>query len=144
MITIFVPAKIHLLGEHAVVYGKPALLAAINKRISVQIVPSKIKSIQGAGIHLKEIRELLKILEKEIRGEVKPKKNKAAAHAYDHKDEESECPPVFLALRSCRLYTGCSRFTIADSLIRAPNSPAVESTFISATCRDSDNSLTDK
>ena len=66
MITIFVPAKIHLLGEHAVVYGKPALLAAINKRISVQIVPSKIKSIQGAGIHLKEIRELLKILEKEI------------------------------------------------------------------------------
>jgi len=56
MITIFVPAKIHLLGEHAVVYGKPALLAAINKRISVQIVPSKIKSIQGAGIHLKEIR----------------------------------------------------------------------------------------
>lgn len=34
------PAKIHLLGEHTVVYGKPALLAAINLRIKATITPA--------------------------------------------------------------------------------------------------------
>lgn len=37
MITVSVPGKIHLMGEHAVVYGKPALLAAVNKRLTVSI-----------------------------------------------------------------------------------------------------------
>ncbi len=37
MITVSSPGKIHLLGEHAVVYGKPALLAAIDKRVYVRI-----------------------------------------------------------------------------------------------------------
>lgn len=31
------PGKIHILGEHAVVFGKPALLAAIDKRCNVTI-----------------------------------------------------------------------------------------------------------
>lgn len=31
------PGKIHLIGEHSSVYGKPALLAAINKRLTVNI-----------------------------------------------------------------------------------------------------------
>jgi mevalonate kinase len=31
------PAKIHLLGEHTVVYGKPAILSAINKRLYVEV-----------------------------------------------------------------------------------------------------------
>lgn len=34
-IKISVPGKVHLIGEHAIVYGKPALLAAINKRLTV-------------------------------------------------------------------------------------------------------------
>lgn len=34
-IVVSAPGKIHLMGEHSVVYGKPALLAAINLRISV-------------------------------------------------------------------------------------------------------------
>lgn len=37
MIKVSVPGKIHLLGEHSVVYGKPALLAAINLRIYLTI-----------------------------------------------------------------------------------------------------------
>lgn len=36
-ITVSAPGKIHLLGEHAVVYGKPALLSAIDKRLYVTI-----------------------------------------------------------------------------------------------------------
>src|SRR6266481_390994 len=36
-ITVSAPGKIHLMGEHTVVYGKPALLAAINKRCFVEI-----------------------------------------------------------------------------------------------------------
>jgi len=36
-IKVSAPGKIHLMGEHTVVYGKPALLAAINKRVFVEI-----------------------------------------------------------------------------------------------------------
>lgn len=74
MITISVPAKIHLLGEHAVVYGKPALLAAINKRLAIAIQPSKTKQVQGIGGYEIEIKKLLEILEKEIQKSTKIKK----------------------------------------------------------------------
>ena len=40
-VIVSAPGKIHLMGEHAVVYGKPALLAAINLRLSVTIKPAK-------------------------------------------------------------------------------------------------------
>lgn len=36
-ITFSAPGKVHLLGEHAVVYGKPALLTTVNLRVSVTI-----------------------------------------------------------------------------------------------------------
>lgn len=41
MIRLSAPGKIHLLGEHAVVYGKPALLSAINLRVTVTIGEKK-------------------------------------------------------------------------------------------------------
>ncbi|MCX8008841.1 MAG: mevalonate kinase [Patescibacteria group bacterium] len=41
MVTVSAPGKIHVLGEHAVVYGKPALLAAINLRLSVSVEEGK-------------------------------------------------------------------------------------------------------
>lgn len=41
MITVSVPGKVHLMGEHAVVYGKPALLAAINRRLTVTVNEGK-------------------------------------------------------------------------------------------------------
>lgn len=37
MITVSAPGKIHLLGEHTVVYGKPALLSTVDLRITVTI-----------------------------------------------------------------------------------------------------------
>jgi len=75
MITISVPAKIHLLGEHSVVYGKPALLAAVDKRILITIAPSKIKSIRGVDGYSVKIDELLQILETEIKKRFKFEKN---------------------------------------------------------------------
>lgn len=74
MITVSVPSKVHLLGEHSVVYGKPALLAAIDKRIYVTIVSSKIKQIIGVKGYIKEVSQLLKILEAEIKKQIKLRK----------------------------------------------------------------------
>jgi mevalonate kinase len=49
-ITASAPGKIHFLGEHTAVYNKPAILAAIDKRCTVTLVPS-----EGAGIRLSSI-----------------------------------------------------------------------------------------
>ncbi len=46
MITVSAPGKIHLMGEHAVVYGKPALLSAVNLRLKVTIQQSDKLTIQ--------------------------------------------------------------------------------------------------
>jgi mevalonate kinase len=45
IITVSAPGKIHLMGEHTVVYGKPALLAAIDKRCFVEITKLDDKKI---------------------------------------------------------------------------------------------------
>lgn len=37
MVTVSVPGKVILMGDHAVVHGKPGLIAAINKRLTVSI-----------------------------------------------------------------------------------------------------------
>ncbi|MCL6096236.1 MAG: mevalonate kinase [Patescibacteria group bacterium] len=38
-IKVSAPGKLHLLGEHAVVYNKPAIITAVGKRCFVEIVP---------------------------------------------------------------------------------------------------------
>lgn len=66
MVIVSVPGKVHLMGEHAVVYGKPALLSAINLRLSVMIEPAK----KGVAIKSSEpedyIRYALEIVKKEF------------------------------------------------------------------------------
>ncbi|MEM7819585.1 MAG: mevalonate kinase [Candidatus Aenigmatarchaeota archaeon] len=44
MITVSSPGKVHLIGEHAVVYGEPAIIAAIGKRTIVKAKKSNIVS----------------------------------------------------------------------------------------------------
>lgn len=67
-ITVSAPAKIHLLGEHAVVYGKPALLASIDKRIYVRIKnkESRIKNniIIDSSYGDKLIKESIKVFQR--------------------------------------------------------------------------------
>lgn len=41
MVKVSVPGKVILMGDHAVVYGKPGLIAAMNKRLTVTVEPSK-------------------------------------------------------------------------------------------------------
>jgi mevalonate kinase len=54
MIKVSAPGKIHLLGEHSVVYGKPAILAAINLKVHVTISKKHSKTVipANAGIQL--------------------------------------------------------------------------------------------
>ena len=66
-IRVSAPGKIHLLGEHAVVYGMPAILSAVNKRLFVEIYYSVERRIFVDKIYKKQIISLLAILEKEIK-----------------------------------------------------------------------------
>lgn len=45
-IKVSAPGKIHLLGEHVVVYGKPSIIGAVDKRCFVEIISRKDKTIE--------------------------------------------------------------------------------------------------
>jgi mevalonate kinase len=53
VIRVSAPGKLHLLGEHSVVFGKPAIIAAVNKRCFVEITPKKDKKIEIVSYGLK-------------------------------------------------------------------------------------------
>ncbi|MBF8249970.1 MAG: kinase protein [Candidatus Levybacteria bacterium] len=77
-IRVSAPGKLHLLGEHAVVYGKPAIIAAVNKRCFVIIIPRKNPPAGGKKIEI--ISDSLKvskiITEKEILAKTKDAQTK--------------------------------------------------------------------
>lgn len=52
-IRVSAPGKLFFLGEHAVVYGKPAFYAAVNKRCYVEITFRKDKKIEIISANLK-------------------------------------------------------------------------------------------
>ncbi|MBI3386065.1 mevalonate kinase [Candidatus Gottesmanbacteria bacterium] len=56
MIQVSVPGKVHLMGEHAVVYGKPALLSAVNLRLTVTVE----KGTQGIEIISEEPEDYIR------------------------------------------------------------------------------------
>jgi len=69
MVTVSSPGKIHFMGEHAVVHGKPALLAAVNLRLFVTITPGD----DGVVINIDEpdaqdfVRYAIELVQKELR-----------------------------------------------------------------------------
>lgn len=72
-ITYSAPGKIHFLGEHTVVHGKPALLAATNLRINVTI-SSLGKSEKALGDSSEEMKKLRQTVENVIKLKFKIKK----------------------------------------------------------------------
>lgn len=70
-ITVSAPGKIHLLGEHAVVYGRPALLSAVNLRVFVTISQG-IQEKDGEKIRIESpisigfIRQIVSVLQEKF------------------------------------------------------------------------------
>ena len=64
------PAKVILSGEHAVVYGKPALVSAIDRRLTVSVIESKNKDKDP------RMAEIILIVKKYLHGKNIPIKEK--------------------------------------------------------------------
>jgi mevalonate kinase len=54
MVLVSAPGKVHLIGEHAVVYGHPAILAAVGKRTYVEAGKSRAIEINDIRFNRKE------------------------------------------------------------------------------------------
>ena|SRR3989338_1800536 len=52
-IKVSAPGKLHLLGEHVVVYGKPAIITAVDRRCFVEVTPRRDKKIKIISENLK-------------------------------------------------------------------------------------------
>ncbi len=53
MVTVSAPGKVILMGDHAVVYGKPALVAAIDRRLKVSITLRPHSSLSASRVDIR-------------------------------------------------------------------------------------------
>lgn len=58
------PGKIHLLGEHSVVYGKPAILAAIDLRAYIKVTPNIFEQINSSQDDKQSVLSIKTVVEK--------------------------------------------------------------------------------
>jgi len=69
-IKVSAPGKVHLIGEHAVVYGKPAIITAIGNRTYVDISPAEDVTYQDIAwpdiSHTWEIEQVFEITQKTL------------------------------------------------------------------------------
>lgn len=72
-ITFSAPAKIHLIGEHSAVYGKPAIISAINLRLTLTLSPrhSTSHSVIPAFTPTKEGKVGIHAIQKAIESAIK-------------------------------------------------------------------------
>lgn len=83
-IKVSAPGKLHLLGEHAIVYGKPAILTAVSKRCFVSLTPRKDESIKVSSRNFDE--EQILSFEKVV------EKFDKAQKSWDKYDKENDIP----------------------------------------------------
>ena len=66
-VIVSAPGKIHLMGEHAVVYGAPALLAAINRRLTVTVTPNDKGLLIQSDVEDRLIREAVRVVQERFK-----------------------------------------------------------------------------
>lgn len=83
-VVVSAPGKLHLLGEHAIVYNKPAILTAVSKRCFVTITPRKDKSIKVSSNNFN--KDLVLSFDKVV------KKFEKAQKDWDKYEKENDIP----------------------------------------------------
>ncbi len=63
MLKASAPGKIHLIGEHAVVYGEPAILAAVGKRVYVEVERSEFNKVSDKRLGIKDMFSVKEAIE---------------------------------------------------------------------------------
>ncbi len=63
MLKVSAPGKIHLIGEHSVVYGEPAILAAIGRRVYVEVERAEFNKITDKTLDREEMFSVKDALE---------------------------------------------------------------------------------
>lgn len=101
-IIVSAPGKIHLLGEHAVVYGKPALLAAINRRLYIKIKNQKPVPSGAEGSKIKNRRDESIIINTREKDDLV----KCAIDIFKKAFSLKNLPPLQISITS-QIPTGC-------------------------------------